>query len=179
MPWPRFLDPRSLTARRDVWNIPRCRAPRLPQTVRQWYGSSRGRWEGNTLVVDRFPVAVAERRDLSGLSEAVDAREHMVARLGILGLNLTDRIRQILPAVRVATGVVVASTVAGATDSCDGGFAPGDVIYAVNRRDLPSPLPVSGLGDLRTLLEKVRIGDPVMVQLQRGGELMYLAFTSE
>ena len=122
---------------------------------------------------DRFPVAVTERRDLSGLSDAVDAREHMVARLGILGLNLTDQIRQMLPAVRVATGVVVASTVAGATDSRDGGFAPGDVIYAINR------VPVSGLGDLRALLEKLRIGDPVVVQLQRRGELMYLAFTLE
>jgi serine protease Do len=122
---------------------------------------------------NRFPVAVTERRDLSGLSDAVDAREHMVARLGILGLNLTDQIRQMLPAVRVGTGVVVASTVAGATDSRDGGFAPGDVIYAVNR------VPVSGLGDLRALLEKLRIGDPVVVQLQRRGELMYLAFTLE
>ena len=122
---------------------------------------------------DRFPVAVAERRDLSGLSGAVDAREHMVVRLGILGLNLTDQIRHMLPVVRVATGVVVGSTVAGATDSRDGGFAPGDVIYAVNR------VPVSGLGDLRALLEKLRIGDPVVVQLQRRGELMYLAFTFE
>ena len=50
-----------------------------------------------------------------------------------------------LPALRVATGVVVASTVAGAIDSREGGFAPGDVIYAVNR------VPVSGLGDLRAL----------------------------
>jgi serine protease Do len=122
---------------------------------------------------NRCPVAVTERRDLSGLSAAVDAREYMVARLGILGLNLTDQIRQMLPAVRVATGVVVASTVAGATDSRDGGFAPGDVIYAINR------VPVSGLGDLRALLEKLRIGDPVVVQLQRRGELMYLAFTLE
>ena len=122
---------------------------------------------------DRFPVAVAERRDLSGLSGAVDAREHMVARLGILGLNLTDQIRHMLPAVRVAAGVVVASAVAGATSSRDGGFAPGDVIYAVNR------MPVSGLGDLRALLEKLQIGDPVVVQLQRRGELMYLAFTLE
>ena len=123
--------------------------------------------------VDRFPVAVTERRDLSGLTEAVDVRQHMVARLGILGLNLTDQIRQMLPAVRVATGVVVASTVAGATDSRDGGFAPGDIIYAVNR------VPVSGLGDLRALLEQLRIGDPVVVHLQRRGELMYLAFTLE
>ena len=123
--------------------------------------------------VDRFPVAVTERRDLSGLTEAVDVRQHMVARLGILGLNLTDQIRQMLPAVRVPTGVVVASTVAGGTNSRDDGFAPGDIIYAVNR------LPVSGLGDLRALLEKLRIGDPVVVHLQRRGELMYLAFTLE
>ena len=73
----------------------------------------------------------------------------------------------------VATGVVVASTVAGATDSRDGGFALGDVIHAVDR------VPVSGLGDLRALLERLRIGDPVVVQLQRRGELMYLAFTLE
>ena len=116
---------------------------------------------------NRCPVAVAERRGLSGLSTAVDAREHMVARLGILGLNLTDQIRQMLPAVRVATGVVVASTVAGATDSRDGGFAPGDVIHAVNR------VPVSGLRELCALLEQLRTGDPVVVQLQRRGELMY------
>ena len=116
---------------------------------------------------------MTERRDLSDLSHAVDAREHTVARLGILGLNLTDRIRQMLPEVRVATGVVVASTFAGATDSRDGGFAPGDVIYAVNR------VPVSGLGDLRALLERLRSGDPVVVQVQRRGELMYLAFTLE
>ena len=97
----------------------------------------------------------------------------MVARLGILGLNVTDQIRQILPAMRVATGVVVASMVAGATDSRDGGFAPGDVIYAVNR------MPVRGLGDLRGLVDKLRIGEPVVVQLQRRDELMYLAFTLE
>ena len=122
---------------------------------------------------DQFPVAVSERCDLSGLSDPVDAREHMVARFGILGLNLTDQIRHMLPAVRVATGVVVASTGAGAIDSRDGGFAPGDVIYAINR------VPVSGLGELRALLETLRIGDPIVVQLQRRGELMYLAFTLE
>jgi len=36
----------------DVRIIPLNGRPHLPQAVRQWNGSSRGRWEGNTLVVE-------------------------------------------------------------------------------------------------------------------------------
>ena len=36
----------------DVRIIPLGARPHLPQTVRQWNGDSRGRWEGNTLVVE-------------------------------------------------------------------------------------------------------------------------------
>ena len=124
-------------------------------------------------LVERRRVAVSERRDLSGLSNAVDPREHIVPRLGILGIDLTDATRWALPAVRGRAGVVVASTVAGAIHSREGGFTPGDVIYAVNR------VPVNGLAGLRAALDVLRTGDPVVVQLQRRSELMYLTFTLE
>lgn len=32
---------------------------------------------------------------------------------------------------------------------------------------------------LRGILDRLRIGDPVVLQLERRGELMYLAFTIE
>jgi S1-C subfamily serine protease len=63
--------------------------------------------------------------------------------------------------------------VAGAFDARDGGLAQGDVIYAVNRK------PVTRLGELRTMIEGFKPGDPVVLQLERRGELLYLAFTVE
>jgi serine protease Do len=122
----------------------------------------------------KTPVAVAERDDrLAGLSQSIDPRQNLVARLGIVGVNLDQRIAEMLPVLRVRSGVVVASTVAGAIDSREGGFAPGDVVYAVNGT------PVAGLAGLRVAVEQLKTGDPVVLQLERQGQLMYLAFTIE
>jgi serine protease Do len=119
-------------------------------------------------------VAMSERRDLfAGLTDSIDVRQNLVARLGILGLDLDQRIAELLPVVRVRSGVVVASTMAGAIDTRDGGLAPGDIVYAVNRK------PVRGLAELRAALNELRTGDPVVLQLERRGELLYLAFTIE
>jgi serine protease Do len=124
---------------------------------------------GETVSV--FPVAVEERRDLTGLSAAVDPRQNLVQRLGILGLTLTPQLADVVPVVRVRSGVVVASTVANALDAKDGGLAPGDTIYAVNRTS------VSALDDLRSALGAFKPGDAVVLQIERRGELMFLTFT--
>jgi serine protease Do len=127
--------------------------------------------EGQTL---RTPVAMAEREDpLAGLSAAIDPRQHLVPRLGILGVDLDPKIAELLPARRVQTGVVVVSTVAGAIDSREGGLAPGDIVYSVNRK------PIAGVAELRASVSAVSVGDPVVLQLERDGALMYLAFTAE
>ncbi len=124
--------------------------------------------------VMKVPVAMAERRDaFAGLSEAIDPRQNLVPRLGILGVNLDQRIAQMVPVLRVRSGVVVSSTVAGAIDSREGGMAAGDVVYAVNQT------PIAGVAELRALLDGLKTGDPVVLQLERRGELMYLAFTVE
>lgn len=122
----------------------------------------------------KVPVAITERYDpFAGLSTSSDPRQNMVPRLGILGVNLDKRIAEMVPVLRVESGVVVVSTVAGAIDAREGGLAAGDVVYAVNRT------PVSGLAELRAALDGLKTGDAVVLQLERRGELMYLAFTCE
>jgi serine protease Do len=122
----------------------------------------------------KTPVAVAERDDrLAGLSESIDPRQNLVQRLGIVGVNLDQRIAEMLPVLRVRSGVVVASTMSGAIDTREGGFAPGDVVYAVNGT------PVVGVAGLRDTVAQLKSGDAVVVQLERQGQLMYLAFTIE
>lgn len=121
--------------------------------------------------VMKMPIAMGEREHtITALSGTVDPREHLVARLGVLGLDLTPQIAQYLPALRVREGVVVASTVAGAIDSREGGLAAGDVVHAVNRT------PVNGLLALRAALASLKAGDPVVLQVDRQGELIYLTF---
>lgn len=125
--------------------------------------------DGQTL---KIPVAMTERDDpFASLTDAADPRQNLVPRLGILAVNLDARIAKMLPVVRVQSGVVVASTVAGGIDARDGGLAVGDVVYAVNRK------PVATVVELRAALDGFRSGDPVVLHLERGGELTFLAFT--
>jgi serine protease Do len=123
-------------------------------------------------VAHRRSVTVAARADeLDRLTSFADPRANRIARLGVLAVTLDAQVAALLPPTRSRAGVVVASTVAGAIDSADGGLAPGDVIYAVNRT------PVASVPDLRGIIDALRGGDAVVLHLERQGELRYLAFT--
>src|SRR5205814_9229555 len=98
-------------------------------------------------------------------------RDNLVPRLGVLAVNLDQRIPSMLPTARRQSGVVIASTVPGAIDSRDGGLAPGDIVYAVNRTV------ITGLDGLRAALDGLKVGDPVVLQLERDGWPTVLAFT--
>ena len=119
-----------------------------------------------------LPVAMTERQDASMMPTA-DPREHLVARLGILGLTLDPFLARAVPVVRVDAGVLVASTVNGTLNTRDDRIEPGDVIWAVNRT------PLKTLSELRRLLDSARTGDAIVLHLERRGELRYLAFEIE
>jgi S1-C subfamily serine protease len=122
----------------------------------------------------KFPVAMDERRDpLANLSSSIDARQNLVARLGMLGVDVDRNVAAMLPGLRIGSGVLVVSTVAGAIDSREGGLAPADVVHGLNRTA------ITGLAQLRSLLNELKPGDPVVLVVERRGELIYLPFTVE
>jgi serine protease Do len=120
--------------------------------------------------VSKVAVAIAERFD-SGNSAPIDPRNNLVPRLGILGVNLDQDVAKMIPVLRVSSGVVVASAVAGGIPTRDGGLMTGDVIYAVNQTS------VSELATLRKVLAELKSGDPAVLSIERRGSLMFIAFT--
>ena len=122
--------------------------------------------------VSKVTVQVAERFNAEN-GTPVDPRNNLVPRLGILAVNLDPGVARMIPVLRVSSGVVVASAVAGAIPARDGGLMPGDVIYAVNQT------PVSEVATLRKLLGDLKSGDPAVLSIERRGALMFVAFTVE
>jgi serine protease Do len=119
-------------------------------------------------------VSVAERNDpLARITGLADPRQNVVPRLGILGVTLEPELAAMLPMLRAKSGVVVVSATAGTFDSDSGGLAPGDVIHAVNGKW------IMNLAALRTALEAMKTGESVVLQIERDGELSYVAFTIE
>ena len=127
--------------------------------------------EGKTVIMG---VKIAERYNpLSAELQAPDPRGNLVQRLGILAVTLDSQIAQAIPVLRVKSGVVVATSVAGAIDPREGRLAVGDVIFGVNGR------PVESLPELRGALDVLKAGAAVVLHIERKGQLMFLAFTAE
>jgi serine protease Do len=129
-----------------------------------------------TLEVGRGPqrlilrVTVGERSgDPQQFSDLVSPERNLVPRLGVLGLELTPQLAQVIPGLRAPRGVVVAA-VAGDAAS---GLEPGDVIYAVDLR------PVGTLAELRAGLDSLPAAGSAVLQVGREGRLRFLTVPLE
>jgi S1-C subfamily serine protease len=113
-------------------------------------------------------VTIVERlEDPDRFAGLVTPERNLIPKLGVLGLEIDADLRKLLPALRGEAGVVVASR---ATFAPPDGPEPGDVIYAVNG------VSVRGLAELRAAFEDLKKGDPVALQVEREGQLRFLAF---
>ncbi len=118
-------------------------------------------------------VAVSEHRDqMDKLMDSVDPDKSLVRRLGILAVDLNDQLRSVVGSLRISSGVVV---IARAVDLIgpETGLKTGDVIHSLNK------MPVDSLESLRTALNGLKPTSPVVLQVERDGQLQWLAFEME
>ena len=116
---------------------------------------------------------VDRRSDPDRFERLVDPDQHLVPRLGILALNMTPEIAAMLQPLRRPAGVVVAVASAQSVPVRGEPLLPGDVIHALNGD------PVGSLIGLRAALDAVAPSATVVLQVERGGELRFVALTLE
>ena len=124
---------------------------------------------------ERIPleVPVIQRpHNVDRLADLVDPEKNLVSKLGILGIEIDKTITALLPDVREASGVIVAAKVAGLGGQ-ENSLAVGDIIHEVDAA------PVISLDFLRSKLDATKPGNPVVLQIEREGILVYTTFLAD
>jgi serine protease Do len=113
-------------------------------------------------------VAVLERpRDSEQVLSVVNEDSRLAAKLGVLVVDVDEKVTPLLPPLRRLSGVVVAGVVADGAGRSDELY-PADVIYAVNDTKIGS------VAELEAALAPAKAGEWVAVQVERLGQLQFL-----
>jgi serine protease Do len=128
-------------------------------------------WRGERSLTVRVPV-VERDADTDRLADLVGSQQS-IAPLGIVALDLTAPVAELLPDLRSKTGAVIARVTPEAPYSQQGTLEPGDVIHAVNDR------PIGNVDELKKVAAALKPGGAVVLQVEREGTLMLLAFRLE
>jgi len=112
--------------------------------------------------------AVELNHPLDEMADLGNPDRHLVRQLGILALDVDDKVRQVARLRQPSGVIVVARTLDGT--SVNSGLLPGDAIHAVNRDTIES------IEALRRAIDARRRGEPVVLQVERDGRFRYLSF---
>lgn len=122
---------------------------------------------GSTKLALVVPV-VELQNDLDSLATVVQSNQSPVSQLGVMVLDIVPAMAKQFPSLRIGSGVLVA---ARAIDSnADVALEAGDVIHTINGASVKTG------DDLRTALNHTTPNTPVVLQIERSGKLMFLAF---
>ena len=119
----------------------------------------------------RLPVV--ERESTSTRLSDLLTPQNSIRALGAVVLELTPQIRQVLPPLRRETGVVIAAVSNDTPYSQQGQLRAGDVLYAVNGK------PIATVAELKAAAAELKPNDATVLQIEREGGLMYIAFRAE
>jgi serine protease Do len=117
-----------------------------------------------------FDVPVVEHpHDIEQVTSLADPEKNLVPALGILGVEIDDRVARMIAGLRDPFGIIVAARAAGAGAEIP--LAAGDVIRALNGK------PMTTLDRLRGTLKALPPGSAVALQIQRDDRLLFISFT--
>jgi serine protease Do len=116
-------------------------------------------------------VVVTERpHDFDRLIDLVDPQKSLIARLGVLGVDITGATAGMAASLREATGVIVVGHTKDEDESAESGLQTGDAIHGLNGRA------VASVENLRTMVDALEPRRPVVLQIERNGQFIFLAF---
>jgi len=113
--------------------------------------------------------AIELKSEFDSVARMADAERNLIEQLGILGIEIDQKILSAATGLRAPYGIIVAARAAGASSEI--ALAAGDVIRELNGK------PLTTLDGLRATLRSLPAGAPVTLQIQREGKLIYLSFT--
>jgi len=136
---------------------------------------------GETMTLDlvregkarQVTVTVLERpQDPDRILSLASSAENAVPKLGVLALDLDQRVTPLLPSLRRLSGAVIAGIVSDRSHH-DEHLRAGDVVYSVNNR------PIRNLEDLKQAVAKLDPGTFAAAHVERQGQLQYLTLEIE
>jgi serine protease Do len=122
---------------------------------------------GTTALSMKVPLIESSRAD-DRLATLADPVTNSVPALGIVGIDITAETASLLAGLRIPSGVLVAAREQASQDA-DIPLTTGDIIHGVNRFNVRS------LDGLRAILDGFKARSRVVLQIERGGRLRFLA----
>jgi len=123
------------------------------------------RREGQKVELE-VPVVVL-RHKYDQLSDLANLEKNVVPALGIVGMDITPRVADMVGSLRLESGVIVVAK-AAETSGSESPLDIGDVIHSVDGKT------VAGIDDLRAALNALGPDTPVVLQVERDGHLLYV-----
>lgn len=117
-------------------------------------------------------VAVVEQHDdPMRFAEYVTPSRNLVTEFGILALDLTQDLINMMPGLRPGSGVLVAARSAANPNGYE--LMPGDVIRSMNGKRITS------LGLLRDKIGNMAVPAPAVLHIERQGQMLYVVIEVE
>src|SRR6202051_1739632 len=119
-----------------------------------------------------YVPAIESRDHMDELLDTVNPENSLIPRLGVLAIDLTPDLRSRLGSLRIPSGVVVVGRAADLIMP-DTGLLASDIIHQLNTTSIDS------MDGLRAAVGTLKTGDPVVLQVERDGGLLYVSFELE